>query len=360
MPADVYACTVAGNVFYYRDDLANGGSGGEPSTKPVSDVGIDLTGFATRAHHQRRGGRVWVPNLFGNVTVTPSDLWGGARATTKPSVIGALDASAIARAAVLLITLTTNQHTAGDVTGDSTVSAFDASYVARFAALLVDHFPVATSQGSDWAFAPLAFTYPPITASQAGQNFSAILYGDVTGNWAGPQPTFASSSSAAKSDELAAENELSALINNRPAVQATRSRNAGPAVLSANEGLGVLKGGERRQITIDLQNADGILGLDLSLGYDPSRIRIVDVQGAGLGSSFIWAKAGHEGTYKIAGYGIDPLSGSGPVVTVTVEALRNAGGPGLLSVQASANEGTIPVEVRKARSETLSSASPRP
>jgi hypothetical protein len=185
--------------------------------------------------------------------------------------------------------------------------------------------------------------------SQTGQNFLGILYGDVTGNWAGPNPhgSFFAASSAQRSPEaIAADDELSTLLANRRAVPATRSDNAGPAVVSMNGLAGVLRKGERRQITISLQDAEGILGLDLSLGYDASRIRIVDVQGTGLGTSFIWAKAAQAGTYKIAGYGIDPLAGSGQLLTVTVEALKNGGGPNLLSVHASANEGAIPLDVR--------------
>jgi hypothetical protein len=203
---------------------------------------------------------------------------------------------------------------------------------------LVNHFPVSGGV-TDWAFVPVAYSYDPIEAN-GGQNFLAILYGDVTGNWTGPAPLAGSTSSAsaARSTEaLAADQELANLLGNRPANPATRGENAGPALIATNERLGALKPGERRQITISVQNADGILGLDVSLGYDPSRIRIVDVQGTGLGASFIWAKGDQ---------GIDPLSGSGPLLTVTVEALRNAGGPNVLSIQASANEGAIPLDVR--------------
>jgi hypothetical protein len=347
-PAKTFDCSVGAHVYYYRDDLANGGLGGEPSTKPVADVPINLTGFASASTTSDPAGAYGFVNLFGNVTVTAANLSGGARATTLSDVIGSLDASRIAQSVVLLYTLSAKQFTAGDVTGDHTISAFDASYVARYAAQLVDHFPVGGGV-TDWTFVPMTYGYTPITAN-GGLDFLAILYGDVTGNWPredlmrSQAPGFQLPKSA---EAIAADAELANLLANRPAIQATRSQNAGPAVLSMNERPGVLKAGERRQITIDLQNGDGILGLDMSLGYDPSRIRIVDLQGTGLGSSFLWAKAGKNGTYKIAGYGIDPLSGSGPLLTVTVEALQNGGGPNLLSIQASANEGAIPLETRR-------------
>ena len=43
-PPNVYTCSVAGNVVYYRD---SSGAGSEPSIKPVSGVSINLTGFAS-------------------------------------------------------------------------------------------------------------------------------------------------------------------------------------------------------------------------------------------------------------------------------------------------------------------------
>jgi hypothetical protein len=349
-PSDVYVCSITGNVYYYTgldpalDPTAVG------NAKPVTGVRLDLTGMPIPYTTTDTAGAYGFHNLFGSVTITPADLLGGAGATLNSDNIGSLDAAAIARSAVLIPpALTPNQRTAGDVTGDTTVSAYDASYVARFAVGLVARFPVAIREESDWAFAPLSHSYA-LDGSQTGQNFLGIVYGDVTGNWpydGSRLAAFGSSSATAKStEELAADQELAALLNNRPAIQATRSQNAGPALIQTNEGTGSLKAGERRQITISLQNADGILGLDMSLGYDSSRIKIVDVQGTGLGASFIWAKGGQGQTYKLAGYGIDPLSGSGQLLTVTVEALRNAGGPNLLSVRASANEGAIPLEVR--------------
>ena len=340
-PAKTYDCSIGGNVYYYINTPA-------AATKPVSGVQINMTGAHTVSTSSNGAGAYGFSNLHGGVTVTPAALWGGDWATDDLEAIGSSDASAIARFAVQIITLTDNQKKAGDVTGDNTISAYDASYVARYAVQLVHHFPVAITKNSDWVFTPLANSYT-LTGNQTGQNFLGILYGDVTGNWHDPilvGTPFAASAVERLPEDIAADNELSTLLANRPAIQATRGDNAGPAVLSMNGSAGVLRMGERRQITISLQDAEGILGLDMSLGYDASRIRIVDVQGTGLGTSFIWAKAAQAGTYKIAGYGIDPLAGSGQLLTVTVEALKNGGGPNLLSVHASANEGAIPLDVR--------------
>jgi hypothetical protein len=340
---------MSGGVYYYRDDTLNQNAGGEPSTKPVAGVSIDLTGFATGHTTSDSAGAYSFGNLFGGVTVTPASLWGGARATNLPGVIGSLDASAIARAAVQLILLTTNQRTAGDVTGDSTISAFDASYVARFAAQLVSHFPVAETTGSDWKFVPISYVFPAIGQPETGKDFLAILYGDVTGNWSGPQLArgFPMAAKLESSPEtLAPDQALVDQFKHGAAPAVERLNPGAPAGLWMADWPAPLRAGERREVTINLDDADGILGLDLSLTYDASKISIVGAQASGIGSQFFLAQSNQKGTYRIAGYGLTSLSGSGSVLTVTVEALQNLGRDIPIRISGVANEGGIALEVR--------------
>jgi hypothetical protein len=107
-----------------------------------------------------------------------------------------------------------------------------------------------------------------------------------------------------------------------------------------------MRGGERRQLTIDLRDADGILGLDLALTYDPSRIAIVDVTPSGIASGYAVAFAGARGTTRITAYGVLPLSGSGPILTVTIKTLKGGGRDVPVAIEGSANEGAIPIRVR--------------
>ena len=98
-------------------------------------------------------------------------------------------------------------------------------------------------------------------------------------------------------------------------------------------------------MTIDLRGADGILGLDLALKYDPSRIAIVAVDPSGIGSGLNVAHGELSGTHRISAYGVLPLSGSGSVMTVTIEGLRPTGRQLPLTVTGTANEGGIPLRV---------------
>jgi hypothetical protein len=181
-------------VYYYRDD---NGSGSEPSLKVVPNVGIDRTQDATADATTDGGGSYAFAGVAGDVTVTTLPKYGTPRASDHNDGISSFDASVIGRAAAQLLTLSPNQIIAGDVTGDGTISAFDASLVGRFSAGLIDHFDVATANGSDWAFlrcdayafpgapgcGPPAHAFTPIAQAESGRNFFAILYGDVTGNW---------------------------------------------------------------------------------------------------------------------------------------------------------------------------------
>jgi hypothetical protein len=352
-------CGVGGTVYYYRNS-ASGGS--EPSVKPVPSVGIDETQDAIADSTTTGAGAYSLGNLIGNVAVTTVDKYGTPRVSDHNGAITSLDASTIARAAVALITLTSNQVIAGDVTGNGSLSSLDASEVARFAVGAVNHFTVSAS-GSDWKFlrcdsypgcgAPV-YNFTPISQGETGKNFYAVLYGDVTGNW---QPSAGFSAMATSAVGTSPEEQLAMAADQKLAAQLAQQ----PPILEAQRAAGVsaelslgglttpLRSGERRVLTVDLRNADGILGLDLGLRYDPSRIKIMGVATAGIGSGFSLAQAELVGAQKIAAFGVVPLSGSGSVLTVTVEALKNTGNKPPLQLSGTANEGGIPIRIRQQR-----------
>jgi len=351
------ACGVSGTVRYYRDDA---GAGTEPSTKPVPNVGIDRTGDATADTTTLGGGTYVLPNLFGNVTVTTVAKYGTPRASDHNGAISSFDASLTARGAALLVTLSTNQKVAADVTGDGTVSAFDASFVARFAAGLIDHFNVATTTGSDWKFLRCdAYAYPgdpgcgspsyaftPISQAESGKDFYGVLYGDVTGNW---QPGAPLASLAEKNVETLEGSEQPVTL--RPAEGATAAPAprdpALPADVSIDRLSTPLRPGEQRQLLLRIDNADGILGIDFNLRYDASQIRIVGVEPSGIAAGWGIAHSDRGGIHRITTYGTTPLAGSGTAVIVTVEGIAPAGKATPLQLDGAANEGAIPLRFRQ-------------
>jgi hypothetical protein len=352
-------CGVSGAVLYYRDGVSET----EPSVKPVPNVGIGGSPTGQALGTTDVAGAYLVGGLHGDVTITPVNKYGVPRASDHNGAITSLDASRVAFAAVGNVSLSAGQILAGDVTGNGTLSALDASYVARFSAELVNHFPVAMTAGSDWKFvkcepsypdncvAPI-YDFPALSQSETGKNFFAILYGEVTGNWERAGGRFAAASGRTSTEERAAmarDQEVAEQFRREGVPhEIERSAASPPAELSLS-GWKALRAGEPRQVTVRLRNADGILGLDLRLEYDSSRLAIVGVQATGIGSGLSLARSDQEGTYRIAAYGVVPLSGSGPLLTVTVEALRDTGRRDAPTIGGVANEGAIRLLVREER-----------
>jgi hypothetical protein len=120
--------------------------------------------------------------------------------------LSALDAAYVLQAVVGARTLDPVQTLAGDVTGDGTLSALDATRILQMVVGLLPRFPAAETCQSDWLFLPVpatvpnqssiqpalstgscepgAITFTPLDGNAAGQDFQAVLIGDVTGNWA--------------------------------------------------------------------------------------------------------------------------------------------------------------------------------
>jgi hypothetical protein len=354
------SCGAGGAVYYYR---TNAGSGSEPTTKPVSGVPIGPPPNGPLQATTDGSGAYALSSLYGHVQIATLKKWGTPRAADHNGAVSALDASTIARKAVGLITFSANQVIAGDVTGDTSISALDASQVARFAVGAVSHFDVATDTLSDWRFLrcddyvfpgapgcvdPL-YDFNPIAQPETARNFHAVLYGDVTGNWQPAVGGFAASRAAISPEESEApirDREIADRIR-REGIPPEVVRRAGtpPAEISI-VGWKPLRAGERRQLTVDLRNADGILGLDLVLSYDPSRLAIVGVNATGIGSELNLAHADVRGVQRIAAYGYGALSGSGSILTITVEGLSNKGPQLPPTIGGKANEGAIPLVVK--------------
>jgi len=95
--------------------------------------------------------------------------------------LSALDASFVLRHEAGWLTLSAAQRLAADVNRNGAITAMDASYLLEYAVgLRALPFPGA---GQIWAFIPESRSYAPLRAHLSGQDFTAVLLGDVTGNW---------------------------------------------------------------------------------------------------------------------------------------------------------------------------------
>lgn len=161
---------VAGTVTY-------GNAVGSPNPRFVSNVTLTGAGsptvVATTAAPGPTAGQYTLTG-FGSssYTVTPSKT-GGVNGITS------FDAARVAQHAAGINNLTGNQLIVADVSGNGLVSSFDAALIARYAS----GTPGAGSTGT-WRFIPANRNYSSVTTSIAGEDFIALLMGEVSGNWA--------------------------------------------------------------------------------------------------------------------------------------------------------------------------------
>ena len=181
---------LGGVVRYYSSDL------------PVSDVTIALIGGMPASTTTDADGRYGFADAGTEMlSIQPS------KEGDFDDGISSLDASFVLETVADLRELNADQTLAGDVTGDGTLSTLDASLILQLQAALIDRFPVAEAAicDSDWIFRPDPdpapnqtlvqpmvagevcqqgeIVFDPFTPPVANQSFTAILFGDVTGNW---------------------------------------------------------------------------------------------------------------------------------------------------------------------------------
>lgn len=318
--ADAEGCPrsdVTGTISYYRT-----AAGTEPGTHPVAGASLSMVGSASgTATSDGSGYYAHLDILKGAVSVIPAKLG------DFDNGISSLDASRVSQYRVGLITLTARQLIAADTSGNGTISSYDASLISQFRVGIITRFPVAIAKGSDWAFEPTQRDYAPLDADRHGENYLAILYGDVTGNWApsgallaaAPGPAAAS---AAKSGEA-----------------------AGACVLSLEPAAGLAP--RRGTLFLDLvaTGCHGLLALDLDLGYPPGALELASAATTEATREFTLTTHEAQGLVRLSLFGATPLVGDGKIVRLAVALHAAADGAGITAT-AVANEGGIHTAIR--------------
>lgn len=231
------------------------------------------------------------------------------------SAVSALDAAYVLQFVAGLRPLSAQQSLACDVTGNGSLSALDAALLLQYTVGLITRFPVATACGSDWAFIPNpawapdqtliqpqpgpgdctpgGIAYQTLTASLDEQNFSALVFGDCTGNW---QPPVGGGAARA------------ALVI-RPAVRTGRLRS--------------LRGG-RLALSIAADRPEPVYAIDVRVAYDPAALRAVSARLVGRARHAALAFNAREAdVVRIAVASGAAIAGDGrPLVVVLFETLR--------------------------------------
>lgn len=153
--------------------ITYGNAVGVPTPPHVSSVTVSATGPSN----------VFTSTVFPNGNYSLSGFLSGTYVVTPTKTGGvngitSFDAARIAQHVAGVNILTGTQFTVADVSGNGTLSSFDAGQVARY---------VAGVSGSgltaSWIFSPTNRIYSDIATSITGQDYSALLMGEVSGNW---------------------------------------------------------------------------------------------------------------------------------------------------------------------------------
>jgi len=285
--------------------------GGDGGPVPGTSLSLDGTSFAGQNVSDAAGEYTIADVPVGVYTLT-------AQKHDDVAAITAFDASLAMQAYVQSLVLSPHQIIAADVTRNGTVSPLDAAYILeKSVGSLEVPFP-----GADrvWHFAPQTRHYELIGGHLTDENFTAILLGDVSGNWQPPAPA---PSQAADTATAVAESTLAL-----PALNAT----SGQFV--------------QMPLTIALA-ADDVFSADLVLRYDAGRLSPVDVtRGEAAGSASLTSNTDQPGVIRVGLAAGQPLTAEGTLLNVTFEVVGPLHVPAdVLLESASLNEGQVAVAV---------------
>ncbi len=162
--------TISGTIAYGNAIVA-------PTPRYVSNVTV--TGAGSPSAMTTSGGigpvegRYWL-SVFGAgaYTVTPTKSGG------QNGAINSFDAARIAQHVAGITPLTGSQLQVADVSNNGSISSFDAAEIANY---VVSGSPAGIA--GTWKFSPISRNYPSISGSISGQDYSAFLIGEVSGNW---------------------------------------------------------------------------------------------------------------------------------------------------------------------------------
>jgi PKD repeat protein len=264
------------------------------NSNPISGTQLTLVGDRIYGNVSDSGGAYTVTNVpEGDYTLTPSK-------SDDVDGITAYDASQVLQHATGLSTLSGYAFTAGDVNKSGQITSMDAFYILQKAVDLIN-LPF-TGAGVIWEFDPDNRSYTGLSSDQAGQDFTGVLIGDVSGNW-----------TPARVMNLAPGPGLNGVLQSTTATLSLPDA----TVLS----------GEQVTFPLSLDLPEGeVEGVDLTITYDPSIASLVQVTKGGLTTDWnLVTNTGTPGEIRVALAGAEPIQTSGELLNIVFEATGSAG-----------------------------------
>lgn len=221
--------------------------------------------------------------------ITPSKAGG------QNTSISSFDAARIAQFVVGSVTFSAAEQIVADVSGAGGISSFDAALVGKYAVSTPG-----SGQAGNWRFDPPSNTHAAITGDINGEDYSALLMGEVSGNWL-----------------------------NTGARQALRNGPERTTVVTAPR-LGTIANGEVLiPVSVEGSANKGIISYEFDLRYDPSVIQPqadpVDVAGTVSRGLSVVSNASEAGFLRVAVYGAMPIDADGLLLILKFTAVGTAG-----------------------------------
>ena len=285
--------SVAGTITY-------GNAIGSPNPRFVSNVLLTGTGSPNVSTTSGFPGGAYTLSGFGagSYTITPTK-------TTGQNGITSFDAAKVAQHAAGLVLLTGNQLVVADVSSNGSVSSFDAALIGKY---VVGTPPFGVT--GNWVFSPVNRTYPSVTSNLTGQDYAALLMGEVSGNW---------TSTGAK------------FVGNRQLAV-----DSGPVriIVVDTPNMMVAAGSEIIiPVRVDGAADKGIISFEFDLRYDPSVIQpladAVETRGTLSRGLTAIANTNEPGLLRVVMYGAlpieGPIDGNGLLLNLRFQALGKPG-----------------------------------
>jgi hypothetical protein len=280
--------------------ITYGNATGAPTPRFVSNVTVTGSGSTavstTTAPPGLNAGQYALSGFgTGSYTLTPTKL-GAINGS-----ITSFDAGRIAQHVAGVNVLTGNQFVVADVSGNGTLSSFDAGQIARYVAGV----PGSGSTGI-WRFNPVNRTYPTITTNISGEDYSALLMGEVSGNWnnTGARPIGGKPLAIRGGPERGVALEL-------PDIKKSVSKDI--------------------VVPVNIQGAaaKGVISYEFDLRFDPSIIQPkenpVDLIGTVSRGLTTVANGNQPGLLRVVVYGPMPIDGDGVLLNLSFMAVGKPG-----------------------------------
>lgn len=275
----------------------------------------------------------------GSYTIKPSKA-GGSNAA-----ISSQDAARVAQGVTGVVPFVSqNQRFAADVTGNGLISSADAAQIARFVAGLST-----TSITGQWKFflppgapsplptPPQAYddsrTYASVAGSVTGEDYVAILVGEVSGNW---NPATHPRTAPRSGGEDAANGDMTANGPERSVVVEVQN------IVAASDGDVVVP------INVTGLADKDVISYEFDLLYDPSVIQpvgdIADLRGTASRRLSVVVNPNEPGVLRVVAYGPMPIDIDSVLLNLRFSAVGSAGSTSPLTVESIMfNEGDLRV-----------------